>query len=275
MPAQLAPTPRTPSRRTVRASWARVIRPRSLQTNVCSPKLSPMQLRLDAADRLVELVEERRGPVYAEEAARRLFALRHAPVGLARSLLEEVVGDDTRLAWRGDSVGLADPPGAEVLLEDATFVVVDLETTGLRPGSSRICEIGAVRVRDFELAEEFELLVDPGVPLGAAISALTGLQDVELRGQPHPAVAVRRFLEFAGDAVLVAHNARFDLGFIDCESERLTGGRLAGPVVDTVGLARRLLAGRTRRAGLGSLAQFFGTEARPCHRALPDAQATA
>ncbi|MGZ4355945.1 MAG: exonuclease domain-containing protein, partial [Gaiellaceae bacterium] len=234
-----------------------------------------MQLRLDAADRLVELVEERRGPVYAEEAARRLFALRHAPVGLARSLLEEVVGDDTRLAWRGDSVGLADPPGAKVLLEDATFVVVDLETTGLRPGSSRICEIGAVRVRDFELAEEFELLVDPGVPLGAAISALTGLDDAELRGQPHPGIAVRRFLEFAGDAVLVAHNARFDLGFIDCETQGLTGGRLAGPVVDTVGLARRLLAGRTRRAGLASLAQFFGTEARPCHRALPDAQATA
>ena len=234
-----------------------------------------MQLRLDAADRLVELVEERRGPVYAEEAARRLFALRHAPVGLARSLLEEVVGDDTRLAWRGDAVGLADPPGAGLLLEHATFVVVDLETTGLRPGSSRICEIGAVRVRDFELAEEFELLVDPGVPLGAAISALTGLHDAELRGQPHPAIAVRRFLEFAGDAVLVAHNARFDLAFIDRETERLTGGRLAGPVVDTVGLARRLLAGRTRRAGLGSLAQFFDTAARPCHRALPDAQATA
>src|SRR5437667_2505152 len=234
-----------------------------------------MQLRLDAADRLVELVEERRGPVYADEAARRLFALRHAPVGLARSLLEEVVGDDTRLAWRGDAVGLADPPGADLALEDATFVVVELETTGLRPGSSRICEIGAVRVRDFELAEEFELLVDPGVPLAAAISAITGLHDAELRGQPHPSIAVRRFLEFAGDAVLVAHNARFDLAFIDRETERLTGGRLAGPVVDTVGLARRLLAGRTRRAGLASLAQFFGTEARPCHRALPDAQATA
>src|SRR6476620_2568188 len=275
MPAQLAPTPRTPSRRTVRASWARVIRPRSLQTNVCSLTLSAVQLRLDAADRLVELVEERRGPVYAEEAARRLFALRHAPVGLARSLLEEIVVEDTRLAWRGDAVGLADPPGAELLLEHATFVVVDLETTGLRRGSSRICESGAVRVRDFELAEEFELLVDPGVPLGAAISALTGLNDAELRCQPHPAIAVRRFLEFAGDAVLVAHNARFDLGFIDCETQRLTGGRLAGPVVDTVGLARRLLAGRTRHAGLASLAQFFGTEARPCHRALPDAQATA
>src|SRR6185295_19756987 len=170
MPAQFAPTPRTPSRRTVRASWARVIRPRSLQTNVCSLTLPAMQLRLDAADRLVELVEERRGPVFVEEAARRLFALRHAPVGLARSLLEEVVGEDARLAWRGDAVGLADPPGADLPLERATFVVVDLETTGLRPGSSRICEIGAVRVQELELQDEFELLVDPGTPLGPVIS---------------------------------------------------------------------------------------------------------
>jgi DNA polymerase III epsilon subunit family exonuclease len=234
-----------------------------------------VQLRLDAADRLVELVEERRGPVYAEEAARRLFALRSAPVGLARNLLEEVVGEDSRLAWRGDSVGLADPPGADLLLEAATFVVVDLETTGLTPRNARICEIGAVRVHELELAEEFETLVNPGVPIGPAITALTGLRDTQLRGQPPAAVAVRRFLEFAGDAVLVAHNARFDLAFLDRETERLTGARLAAPVVDTVGLARRLLAGRTRRAGLASLSHFFGTAARPCHRALPDAQATA
>src|ERR687885_8570 len=234
-----------------------------------------MQLRLDAADRLVELVEERRGPVGAEEAARRLFALRHAPVGLARSLLDEVVGQDSRLSWRGDAVGLTDAPGADLPLERATYVVVDLETTGLRPGSSRICEIGAVRVRELELAEEFHTLVDPKVPLAPSISALTGLRDHQLRGAPSEATAVRRFLAFAGDAVLVAHNARFDLAFLDRETERLTGARLAGPVVDTVGLARRLLAGRTPRAGLAALAQFVGTAARPCHRALPDAQATA
>src|SRR5713101_127113 len=106
-----------------------------------------MQLRLDAADRLVELVEERRGPVSAAEAAGRLFALRSAPVALARSLLADVVEADARLAWNGDAVGLAEPPGAGLLLEEATYVVVDLETTGLRPGQSGICEIGAVRLR--------------------------------------------------------------------------------------------------------------------------------
>src|SRR5213080_907645 len=69
------------------------------RANVCSPRLSLMKLRLDAADRLVELVEERRGPAYADEAARRLFALRTAPVALARTLRADVVEADARLRW--------------------------------------------------------------------------------------------------------------------------------------------------------------------------------
>ncbi|MGH2977989.1 MAG: exonuclease domain-containing protein [Gaiellaceae bacterium] len=234
-----------------------------------------MQLRLDAADRLVELVEEERCPVLAEDAARRLFALRQAPVALARSLLADVVETDARLAWSGDAVALAEPQGAALLLEDATYVVVDLETTGLRPGQSGICEIVAVRLRGFEVEAEFETLVNPGLPIGAGARAVTGLRNEQLRGAPRPAEAVRSFLAFAGDAVLVAHNARFDLAFLDRETERLTGSRIGSPVVDTVRLARRLLAGRVAGFGLGQLAWFLGTAERPCHRALPDARATA
>jgi DNA polymerase-3 subunit epsilon len=234
-----------------------------------------MQLRLDAADRLVELVEEERGPVLAEEAARRLFALRQAPVALARSLLADVVETDARLAWSGDAVALAEPPGATLLLEEATYVVVDLETTGLRPGQSGICEIGAVRLRGFEVDAEFQTLVDPGLPIDAGASAVTGLRSEQLRGAPGPREAVRSFLAFAGDAVLVAHNARFDLAFLDRETERLTGSRIGSAVVDTVRLARTLLAGRVSSFGLAQLAWFFDTAETPCHRALPDARATA
>ena len=223
----------------------------------------------------MELVEEQRGPVLAEEAARRLFALRQAPVALARSLLADVVETDARLAWSGDAVALAEPPGATVLLEHATYVVVDLETTGLRPGSSGICEIGAVRLRGFEVEAEFQTLVDPGLPIAPGASALTGLRTEQLRGAPRPADAVRGFLAFAGEAVLVAHNARFDLSFLDRETERLTGSRIGSAVVDTVRLARALLAGRVPSFGLAQLAWFFDTAEQPCHRALPDARATA
>jgi DNA polymerase III epsilon subunit family exonuclease len=234
-----------------------------------------VQLAFDSADRLVELVEERRGAVPVEQAARSLFALAHVPEGLARSLLDEVVSGDARLAWRGGCVALAAGETEQVLLEHAAFCVVDLETTGLSPGKSKICEIGAVRVEELELAGSFETLANPRERLPLAVASLTGINDGELRRAPSVQLAVRRFLDFSGDAVLVAHNARFDVSFLDREVERLTGRRVAGPVVDTVWLARRLLAGRLSRVGLGSLAHFFGTAVRPCHRALPDAQATA
>ena len=96
-----------------------------------------MQLRLDAADRLVELVEERRGPVPAEEAARIVLKLGAAvPVGLGRSLLADAVEADARLRFAGDLVALTGARGERMALEDATFVVFDLETTGLRPGDA-------------------------------------------------------------------------------------------------------------------------------------------
>ncbi len=234
-----------------------------------------MQLSFDAADRLVELVQARRGPVPADEAARRLFALAAAPTAIARSLLDDVVCGDARLTWRGASVGLADPPGADLPLEHAEFVVVDLETTGLSAARDRICEIGAQRVLALELEDAFETLVDPGVVLPRAVQMLTGIAPQACRGAPRTELAVRRLLDFAGDAPLVAHNARFDLAFLDREVERLTGRRIAAAVVDTVWLARRLLGERSRRVGLASLSHFFGTAAQPCHRALPDAQATA
>ncbi len=234
-----------------------------------------MQLTFDAADRLVELVQARRGPVAPEDAAHVLFALERAPAALARSLLEDVVEGDARLAWLGARVGLTDPPHADIQIEDAEFVVFDLETTGLSASRCRICEIGAVRVRALAIEDTFETLVNPGSALPSYIAALTGIRDSDLRNAPRAELAVRRFLAFAGDAPLGAHNARFDMAFLEHEVGRLTGRRVAAPVVDTVWLARRLLHKRSERFSLASLAHFFGTSTSPCHRALPDALATA
>ncbi|MEX0851542.1 MAG: exonuclease domain-containing protein [Gaiellaceae bacterium] len=234
-----------------------------------------MQLTFDAADRLVELVQARRGAVAAEDAARVLFALERAPAALARSLLADVVQGDARLAWLGARVGLAGELHAETPIEEAEYVIFDLETTGLSASRCRICEIGAVRVRALAVEETFETLVNPGAALPAYVAGLTGIRDAELRRAPRAELAVRRFLRFAGDAPLVAHNARFDLAFLEREVERLTGKRVAAPVVDTVWLARRLLYKRSGRFSLAHLAHFFGTSTEPCHRALPDALATA
>jgi DNA polymerase III epsilon subunit family exonuclease len=204
-----------------------------------------------------------------------LFALERAPAALARSLLADVVEGDVRLAWLGARVGLAESHARATPLEDASFVVFDLETTGLSARRCRICEIGAVYVRSLEVAETFESLVDPGSGLPSFVERLTGIRASDLRRAPRPEIALRRFLAFAGDTSLAAHNARFDLAFLDAEIERLTGRRVAAPVVDTVWLARRLLGKRSGRFSLAQLAHFFGVSVEPCHRALPDALATA
>ena len=232
-----------------------------------------MQLALDSLDRLVELVEAAGGVVRADVAARELFALPRVSDGVARTLLWPLVEADARLRLRGMSVALAtrpDPP-----IRDTCYVVFDLETTGLALTSARICEIGAVRLRRLEPAGVFETLVAPGVPVPRLVGRLTGLSDQELRAAPRVEPALRRFMAFAGDGVLVAHNARFDVGFVNRELERLTGKRLSASIIDTVPLARALLRGRIERTSLAALAYFFGVSVRPCHRALADAQATA
>jgi DNA polymerase-3 subunit epsilon len=229
-----------------------------------------VQLALDSLDRLVDTLEER-GPLTVVEAARALFAMSSIPDGLARSLLEEVTAGDSRVVCTGTTVSLVggrpDP-----LLEEAELVVFDLETTGLAAGRDQICEIGAVRVKGLELVDSFQSLVNPRVALPEPIARLTGLREQELRGAPSVSTVVRRFLAFAGDELLVAHNARFDQRFLE---RQLSDRRLSEPPLCTAALARRLLEGRLRRVGLASLANFFGVATEPCHRALPDAEATA
>ena len=221
-----------------------------------------MQLAFDAADRLVELVEERRGPVSAAEAARHLFALRHAPEALARSLLEDVVAGDSRLDWRG--LGRRARRPARRLASARGGALRRRRPGDDRPRARRVrrsARSAPYGSKGLLPAGTFQTFVDPGVPLPPAIAGAD-------RASPTATCAARRgstppcarFLAFAGDAVLVAHNARFDLAFLDREVERLTGRRIAAPVVDTAGLARRLLAGPRRAdSGSRSLAHFFGT----------------
>ena len=111
------------------------------------------------------------------EAARSLFALAHAPAGLARSLLDEVVSADARLVWTGAHVALAAAAADDLLLEAASFVVVDLETTGLSARTSEICEIGAVRIRGLAPAGVVRDVRPSRGVLPPEISRLTGIRD--------------------------------------------------------------------------------------------------
>jgi DNA polymerase-3 subunit epsilon len=171
----------------------------------------------------------------------------------------------------------APPHTAEVRLRDADFTVVDVETTGWSPGKAGITEVGAVRVRRGEVVAEFTSLVNPGTPVPAPITELTGISDPMLALAPPIAAVLPGLLAFAEGSVLAAHNAPFDLGFLTaaCAAAGLTWPGFE--VLDTLRLARHLMAtpDEVPDCKLRTLAAYFGTPVQPSHRALADARATA
>lgn len=156
-----------------------------------------------------------------------------------------------------------------------TFVVVDLETTGGAPDGGGITEIGAVKVRGGEELGVLATLVNPGVPIPPFITVLTGITQAMLLPAPPIERVLPSFLEFIADAVLVAHNAPYDVGFLKaaCATH---GYRWPNPrVLDTAALARRVLTrDEVPNRKLGTLAAYFRTATQPTHRALDDAKAT-
>jgi DNA polymerase III subunit epsilon len=161
-------------------------------------------------------------------------------------------------------------------LADLSLVVVDVETTGWLEDAGEITEVGAVRLTGRQVTGEFSLLVRPRCPIPADITALTGITDDMVSRAPQPAAALRAFLAFASDCVLVAHNAPFDLAFLTaaCTACEITWPPAA--VLDTAVLARLLLGpDDVPDCRLATLADYFGAKTTPCHRALPDAKATA
>ena len=160
-------------------------------------------------------------------------------------------------------------------LSSVTFVVVDLETTGGSPVECGITEIGAVKVRGGEVVGEFQTLVNPGGPIPAFISVLTGITDAMVAGAPRIEAALPAFLEFATGSVLVAHNAGFDISFLKAAARRTEHEWPGLPVLDTVHLARQLVhRDEVPNHRLASLARLFRATTTPDHRALHDARAT-
>lgn len=161
-------------------------------------------------------------------------------------------------------------------LRDVTFCVVDLETTGGSPGGGdMITEIGAVKVRGGEVLGEFQTLVNPHTSIPPFIAVLTGITNGMVAEAPAIESALPAFLEFAAGSVLVAHNARFDVGFLRHFADRQGIPWPDFEVLDTVKVARRVVTrDESPNHKLESLARVFRSGTTPNHRALADARAT-
>lgn len=157
---------------------------------------------------------------------------------------------------------------------DDTYVVFDIETTGLSKEKEMITEIGAVKVADGKIIDRFSTFVNPQRPISAEITKLTGITDDMVKDAPTIENVLPEFLKFCEDTVLVAHNASFDTGFIRIAAERARLGELHHTIVDTLELARALLP-ELNKHKLDIVCEHLGVTLNGHHRAVNDAEATA
>ncbi|MBP3952001.1 PolC-type DNA polymerase III [Bacillus suaedae] len=162
---------------------------------------------------------------------------------------------------------------AHRLLLEEEFVVFDVETTGLSAVYNTIIELAAVKVRNGEIIDRFESFADPHEPLTNTIIELTGITDDMVKGQPEIETVLNKFREFVGDAVLVAHNASFDMGFLNVGYQKIGQPEASNPVIDTLELGRFLYP-EFKNHRLNTLCKKFDIELVSHHRAIYDAEAT-
>ncbi|MCU1392979.1 MAG: dnaQ [Ilumatobacteraceae bacterium] len=158
---------------------------------------------------------------------------------------------------------------------DVTFCVLDLETTGGDRNGDYITEIGAIKVRGGECLGTFQTLVNPGRAIPPSITVLTGISDAMVIPAPRIEQVLPSLLEFCRDSVVVGHNVRFDVGFINAALQRAHRPVLPNIAIDTLALARRLVRDEVPDCRLGTLSSRFRLDHQPSHRALDDALATA
>jgi len=159
-------------------------------------------------------------------------------------------------------------------LSQVTFVVLDVETTGGSPASASLTEVAAARYRGGEMIATYQTFVRPDERIPPYITALTGISDAMVVDAPRIGEMLPSFLEFLGGAVVVGHNVRFDLSFLNHALESTGRERLANSTVDTLALARRLIRDMVPNCKLGTLAATLRLPHQPSHRALTDVLAT-
>ena len=161
-----------------------------------------------------------------------------------------------------------------MLVSETPFVVVDVETTGLKAQQDRIIELAAVKVQDGKITDRFVQLVNPERSVPRRITRMTGLTTAGLFEEPTIAEVMPEFMQFLGEGVFVAHNVTFDQRFVNAELERLGQPEFSNETLCTLRLARRLLGGLPSK-GLAPVADFYDISIEGRHRALGDAEAAA
>lgn len=229
---------------------------------------------LERRDKIYSLISEHAEGLNAEEVCEKFFP--NHLIGQPQRHVRKILSQDPRFCeypignWR-----IAHWPfEQDQNLDRIRYCVFDLETTGGVPPLHRIIEIGACILEGGQIVKSFEALVNPERPIPDYVKKLTGIRDKDLANARDLRAVLMEFLEFSQNCVLVAHNASFDVNFINAECMRVLNTQVVAPNLCTLKMSKFLV----RECGshrLEAMAEFFDVELGPRHRALGDAHMTA
>lgn len=223
----------------------------------------------------IQLLQSFGGRASAVKVVDYVMKIEQPAPDLARMLVSDLVETDPRLFLNDDTLELIESHLERRKLAETDFVVFDLETTGAKTPPCRITEVGAYRVKNGVITDEFQTLVNPETPIPRFITQLTGISNSMVRHAPKFREIASDFLDFIGDSVLVAHNAHFDMRFLNHEIGRIHADyRVANPHLCTVQLSRKLLP-HIANHRLHTVAEYYSIVIKNRHRAGGDAFATA
>jgi DNA polymerase-3 subunit epsilon len=222
-----------------------------------------------------DLLSTNDGRAAFTEIADVVFRLSHAGEELAALLVADLIRNDPRFRIEAAHLAIVDDDTELRPLSEIDFVVLDVEAIAARTQPARIIELGAYRVRGGRISDDFQTLINPEARLPRFIATMTGISNEMLAAAPKFGEIVVAWLDFAGDAVLAAHNSSFDLPLLNREIARVfPGHRMRNAELCTVNLARRLVSNSDGN-NLDALADHFGIENPERHRAAGDALTTA
>jgi DNA polymerase-3 subunit epsilon len=226
-------------------------------------------------DKLHSYLIERADGAGSEELLSQIFSDKGDDEHFGREFLKGLLAGDPRFTSESDGGhwSLSDDNSLDLPLEQARFVVVDLETTGQSPDTTGITEIGAVRIENGKEVGRFDTLVNPGRPIPPYVAKLTGITDDMVADAPPIEELIQGFVDFSADAILVAHNAAFDAALLDQMTRRILGRPLGLPSLCTLKLTRVLMPELTK-ASLDALSEHFELTSEARHRAMADAELT-
>lgn len=245
-------------------------------TESAPPPGAPVDYHVHLSQRAEAFIRGAGGAVPEERLIGHVFGTTGSPA-LWRPLLQQILAKTEALRLRADgqwAVVEDNLPGTETPL--GNFVALDVETTGLRPLHQRIIEVAAIRYQDSAEVARYTTLLNPDKRIPKYIVSLTGIDDEMVDEAPRFASIVDDLIDFLGSALIVGHNVRFDLAFVNAELKRLGRPDLINDRLDTLPLAVKLVPG-LRRPSLQVVAEKLGVlpESRKLHRATVDAALTA